>query len=62
MVHFMESSSNKKPTLTILEKEDDPIEDGVTIQVDPDALTFSRLSTWQPSNKVMLECEIYRDI
>ena len=62
MVRFVESSLNKKPTLTILDKEDDPIKDGVTVQVDLDALTFPRLSTWQPSNGVMLKREIYRDI
>jgi len=33
MVHFVDSSSNKKATLTVLDKEDDPIE-GVTVQVD----------------------------
>ena len=32
--HFVDSTSNKKPTLTILDKEDDPIAEGVTVQVD----------------------------
>ena len=34
MVHFVDSTSNKKPTLTILDKEDDPIAEGVTVRVD----------------------------
>jgi len=34
MVHFMESISNKKPSLTIMDKEDDPIAEGVTVRVD----------------------------
>ena len=35
MVHFLDSSSTpNKPTLTILDREDDPIEEGVTLRVD----------------------------
>jgi len=30
----VDSISNKKPTLTILDKEDDPIGEGVTVRVD----------------------------
>jgi len=30
----MDASSNEKPTLTIMAKEDDPIEKEVTIQVN----------------------------
>ena len=34
MVQFVDSPPNKKPTLTILDKEDDPITEGVIIRVD----------------------------
>jgi len=35
MVHFLDSSSDpKKPTLTLLDREDDPIEEDVTLRVD----------------------------
>ena len=34
MVHFVELTSNKKPTLTILDKEGDIIAEGVTARVD----------------------------
>jgi len=39
MVHFADSSSNKKPTLTILDKEDDLIAEGVAVRVDKPMLT-----------------------
>jgi len=34
MVRSVDSASNKKPTLTILDKEDDPIAGRVTVRVD----------------------------
>jgi len=34
MVYFVDSSSNKKLTLTMLDKENDPIEEGMTLPVD----------------------------
>jgi len=41
MVHFVDSTSNKKPTLTILDKEDNPIAEGVIVRVDaPTSQTF----------------------
>ena len=55
----MDSSSNKKPTPTILDKEDDLIEEWVTVRVDTPMPQPFRDSTWQSSNRLLLEHGIY---